>query len=203
MEKKVARILSFVFHPLLMPTYGVLLFLYLQAMTGIVMPYKAGLLLIVFIFLMTFAIPLSLSLLMLRIKLVNSLEMHTRNERIIPLFITAILFYITYYSLKKTSLFIDLQLFILGSTVLILITICINYFTKISIHMIGIGGVAGALLALSLSHNIVIIHFLIFVIFVAGLLGFSRLKLDAHKEFQIYLGFLTGVIIMALMFLFL
>ena len=201
MEKLLSRVLSVLFHPLLMPTYGTMLFFYLYPMTGIDFPLKVMLLVTLFIFLMTFIIPLSLTFVMLRMNLVNSLEMETRNERILPLFIVAILFYITYYSLKSTGLFIDLQLFILGSTLLIFIAIIINYFTKISIHMIGIGGVTGALIALGMAYPISVISVLNLLFLVAGLLGFARLRLKAHQPFQIYTGFLLALLVMASLFL--
>ena len=200
MEKSLARVLSVLFHPLLMPTYGTLLFFYLYPMTGIDYPLKGEMLVTLFVFLMTFVIPLSLTFVLLRMKLVNSFEMETRNERILPLFIVAILFYITYYSIKSTALFFDLQLFLLGSTLLIFLTIIINYFTKISIHMIGIGGVAGALIAMGIAYSIPTIPILNLTFIVAGLLGFARLRLKAHQPFQIYTGFLTALLIMLSLF---
>ena len=164
------------------------------------MPSKILWLVGVFIFLTTFAIPLSLTYVMLRIKLINSFEMQTRQERIIPLFMMAFLYYITYYSLKSTGIFINLQLFILGSSVLVFVGIFINYFTKISIHLMGIGGLTGAMLALGLGIHIPVIYPLILVLLLAGLLGFARLKQGAHTEGQIYGGFLTGLLVMMMLF---
>ncbi len=201
METKLSRFLSVIFHPALMPTYGVLIYFYLQSAMGIDYPQKVKLFLILFIFLTTFSLPLFLTFIMLRLKMINSFEMHTRSERIIPLFVTAILFYITFYSLKNIGFFLDLQLFILGSTILILIAVFINYFTKISIHMLGIGGISGAVIAMGLTYNVNVIHLLNIIIIVSGLLGFARLKAGAHKEFQIYLGYLTGLSVMLLLFM--
>jgi membrane-associated phospholipid phosphatase len=39
--------------------------------------------------------------------------------------------------------------------------------------------------------------YLIITIFIAGLVGTARLILGAHKPFEIYMGFLTGLIIVA------
>ncbi len=201
METKIARILSMVFHPTLMPTYGVLIYFYLQSAMGLDYPLKVKVFLLLFIFLTTFTLPLFLTFIMLRLKIINSLEMHTRSERIIPLFVTATLYYITFYSLKSTGFFLDLQLFMLGTTILILLTVFINYFIKISIHMIGIGGISGAIIALAFTYKINLIHLISITVIFSGLLGYARLKTGAHKEFQIYSGYLTGFTVMFLLFI--
>ena len=201
MEKKLSRFLSVLFHPLLMPTYGVFIYFFLQLKMGLNYPANVKYFVILFVFLTTFAIPLLLTFFMLRFKLINSFEMKTQSERIIPLFITAILFYITYYSLNDIGFFVDLQLFILGSTVLVLLTVFINYFTKISIHMVGIGGVSGAVIALGVSYKIDVVYLLNLIIIISGLLGYARLKLGAHRQFQIYAGYITGLAVMLGLFL--
>jgi hypothetical protein len=67
--------------------------------------------------------------------------------------------------------------------------------------MLGIGGISGAVIAMGLTYNVNVIHLLNIIIIVSGLLGFARLKAGAHKEFQIYLGYLTGLSVMLLLFM--
>jgi hypothetical protein len=67
--------------------------------------------------------------------------------------------------------------------------------------MIAAGGVGGAVTALGLTYKINVIHLVNIIFLVSGLLGFARLKAGAHKEFQIYTGYLTGFSVMLLLFL--
>jgi len=66
--------------------------------------------------------------------------------------------------------------------------------------MMGIGGVAGALIAMGIAYSIPTIPILNLTFIVAGLLGFARLRLKAHQPFQIYTGFLTALLVMVSLF---
>jgi membrane-associated phospholipid phosphatase len=59
--------------------------------------------------------------------------------------------------------------------------------------MIGIGGLIGMMIGISerLTLDLNITLMLLFVI--AGLVGFSRLSLNAHNSLQVYAGFLVGM----------
>ena len=117
-----------------------------------------------------------------------------KEERRIPLALTAIFYLLNFYLLKNQPLIYPLKIFLLGSCLAVVIVMIINFFWKISTHMVGIGGIIGTLIGLSFRTNsnlsLLIIIFTIF----SGLVGFSRLKLNAHTPSQIYLGFLMGVI---------
>jgi membrane-associated phospholipid phosphatase len=61
--------------------------------------------------------------------------------------------------------------------------------------MIGIGGLAGGVLGFSLLMGINTYQLLIFIFLISGLVGFSRLALDAHKPLEVYTGFIAGFLI--------
>jgi membrane-associated phospholipid phosphatase len=63
---------------------------------------------------------------------------------------------------------------------------------KISIHMIGVGGIAGILTLLSKTSEDILLYPLIITFFCAGLIAFSRLQLNAHNSRQIIVGFCLG-----------
>ena len=61
--------------------------------------------------------------------------------------------------------------------------------------MIGIGGVAGGLFALS-SHSYTNLLMPMAIIFIlAGLLGTARLIYGSHNQSQVYVGFLAGFVV--------
>jgi hypothetical protein len=69
--------------------------------------------------------------------------------------------------------------------------------------MVGIGGLAGLISYLIIKMQVDLGFYLILIILAAGLTGTARLILNAHKPFEIYTGFLTGlVIITSSMFIF-
>ena len=84
--------------------------------------------------------------------------------------------------------------FIIGATLSVMFAFIINIKWKVSAHMIGIGGLVGALFCISILLEIYITPFLIIALFIAGLIGSARLFLKAHNQSQIYVGFVVGMI---------
>ena len=73
-----------------------------------------------------------------------------------------------------------------------LILFLLSFKWKISAHTLGIGGLTGALIAISFRLNVNLEYFIIATIIVSGIVGYSRLKLKTHEQYQIYIGWLTG-----------
>ncbi|MBE9480240.1 MAG: hypothetical protein IMY69_00935 [Bacteroidetes bacterium] len=127
--------------------------------------------------------------------------MKTKEERTLPYLMTIIFYYLASYLLKQLQISPIFYYFILGATFLIIITLIINFFWKISIHMIGIGGMLGTLIGLSFLWMIDIPFLIILLILCSGITGFARLKLNAHNPVQVYTGFVIGTSFMLLLFL--
>ena len=75
----------------------------------------------------------------------------------------------------------------------------VNFYRKISLHMIGIGGFTGLFLGLSLNFGINLNTEMIAGILLAGIIGFARLKSNSHQPAEIYTGFLMGVLVMTVL----
>ncbi len=69
--------------------------------------------------------------------------------------------------------------------------------------MLAIGGTIGFLMAIGLEYNWLFPQIILPMIFLAGIIGYSRLKLNAHTPAQVYIGFLTGWMVMFFAFMFL
>jgi len=200
MEKTFARILSFLFHPLLVPTCFLLVLFHLPLYQQLNIPARIQHMVLLFVFILTFVLPAITAVGMWLLKMIESLEMHRRSERFFPMMVVAVFFYITFYSLKQLPVFQPAVLFMLGSTVLVLLGIVLNYFYKISQHMMAWGGFTGALLALGLTSGVPLYFFLFAVILISGLTGYARLKCKAHTPFEVYSGWFLGVVIMSALF---
>jgi hypothetical protein len=91
----------------------------------------------------------------------------------------------------------------LGSTFLTILALIISFYRKISLHMIGIGGMLGLLVGLSLDLGLDMTWFIVAAIILGGFLGFARIQSNSHKPSDIYSGFLVGAGVMFLLFIFL
>ncbi len=201
MEKTLARILSVIFHPLLVPSFFLLILFRLPVYLQLNLPFKVKGLVLLFVFLMTFVLPVLVVLGMWMLKLVESVEMRHRYERFLPMVVIAIFFYIAFFSLKQLAVFQAATVFMLGSSVLVLMGLVFNYFYKISQHMIAWGGLSGALVSLSITLHAPLYFWIFGVILVSGLTGYARLKTEAHTPFEVYSGWLLGAVVMATLFL--
>jgi membrane-associated phospholipid phosphatase len=81
----------------------------------------------------------------------------------------------------------------LSASTSILITAIVNLKWKISAHMVGIGGLCGAIATLVIHKPEPPFGLLYVCILIAGLVGYARLRLQAHTPAQVYSGFLLGV----------
>lgn len=189
-----AKIISILFHPLLMPSYGfaLLFFTHNYISTFIALQYKLVLLAATFVF--TFLLPAINALILYKMGRISSLEMENASDRTIPYGSAALYYFALYYLFYKTGFPPVFKLFILGAGISILLTLLINYRWKISAHTVGIGGMVGALLGIIFRMQLELMPVFLLAVFFAGLVGTARLKLQAHSPAQVYTGFLLGFI---------
>ncbi|WP_348537114.1 hypothetical protein [Parabacteroides sp. PF5-9] len=190
--KTFANIVSFLFHPLLMVTYGVLLammFTYLS-----IYPDKAKLLIIVGALLVTCIIPALFILLIIRTGGASDIELTDRRERVLPylVIIASILLY-TYY-MYRMMMPNWLLLILIGGIIALLIALCVNFVWKISAHSIGIGGLMGGVMGVCRIHLMNPFWAFMLLFLIAGLVCSSRIYLKRHTPMQTYAGFGLGFI---------
>ncbi|MDA3778699.1 MAG: hypothetical protein PF487_00460, partial [Bacteroidales bacterium] len=114
---------------------------------------------------------------------------------IIPFAITSAIYFFCYFLLHRLMIPIIIENFILTTFIIVLILLIISYKWKISAHMIGIGGLTGALIAFSFSLKLNLLIYLLPVIILSGFIASSRLILKMHNPQEIYSGWLIGFII--------
>lgn len=192
MNRQVAHLLSVFLHPVLMPTYALWFLLrqssYLHYTTS--PTEQAAVILIVL--LNTLLLPVAISYFMIRRGWIRSFEMEKKEERLVPFITNAFLMLVSYYLLRKWMVPKVYYLLMLGAAAAVVIAIIINFKWKISIHMIGIGGILGTFLGMSTFLFVDLRIPLLFTLMIAGLLGTARLQLGAHTPLQIYAGFFVG-----------
>lgn len=200
--KIAAKIISSIFHPLLMPVVGVLIIFNIDSYISYSIPSDLKKAVLLLIAVSTFITPLLISLLLLQRKIIKSLDMETTKERIIPYAFTIIFYVFTLFMLKRAPLHPIIFYFIIGATFSVILAFVINIKWKISAHMIGVGGLVGALIAISLSMDVYVTQYIIMALIAAGLVGTSRLILEAHTHAQLYAGFILGLVCQVLVIYF-
>jgi len=188
-----AKLISTIFHPLFMPMLGLILVFNSSTYLSSSIPNDARWLTVFFVFLFTCLLPLLNVLYLQKKGIVDSIYLTTRNERKLPYAITVVYYIVLYYLLKELQIPPILFLIVIGSTLATAVAFIVNFKWKISAHMIGIGGIIGMILGISERLTLNLNSLLIFLFLIAGLIGFSRLKLKAHNPSQVYLGFIVGV----------
>lgn len=190
--KVLANILSVVFHPLLMVTYGVALAFASTYLA--VYPLQMKLLILSGVFLMTAVVPGIFIALLVKYGNGGDLALTNRRVRTLPylLFVASIVA-CAFFLLRMLMPF-WLVAILFGTAAVMLMAMGINFVWKISAHMIGIGGLLGGVMGVAQLYALnpwisFIIGFL-----VAGCLGTSRLILKRHTPAQVYAGFGLGFI---------
>ena len=195
-----SQTISVLLHPLLMPTYGIIILLNSGTHYSYI-PWQAQKILYTLIFLTTFLIPVSIIPFLMSLKLIGNIQMDERKDRFIPLIISALSYYFGLYLINKLPFHVPLfiKLLVSGSLILILLNLLINIKWKISAHLIGIGGLLAFVFAFSIVFYTRLIDVIILLSVLSGVVAVARLNLQAHNPAQVYSGFLlgfTGMLIM-------
>lgn len=210
--KTAAYIFSFVFHPLLILTYMVLILLWTNPFSfGFRHVAEADMLLIIIV-MTTVTLPVVAVLLMKMLGWINSFQMDTRQERIGPYIASGIMYLTLYLHVIRTDVFPDsLRVAVLGSLIGIWACFFLNNFFKISAHAAGMGGfvMLAVLTKIRFGYdqaqigipghiNLVLpLDYIVYgVILIAGVVCTSRLILKTHDLREIYLGFALGLVSM-------
>ena len=201
MKNTTATVVSYILHPLLIPTYIIAFLLNMNVFLAFMIPFNVRLMIIGMLFTITFAMPAMVIFMMYRRGIISSLQMEIRSERFYPLLLTAIFWGLGFNLISRTGLPTVYYQYLLGGVAAIVIAMIINYFWKISLHMLGMGGLTGVFLGFALRIGIDIFPFLAFLILLSGLVGYARLKVNSHNPPQVYAGYIVGVVLMIVVYM--
>lgn len=189
---RLLKSISYIFHPLFMPFFGVI-FYFSKSPRFIPLPIiKAKLFAIAFL---TIFLPILLFFLLKTLRKVNTIQLSTTKERIIPLILNCIIIYFIIQRVLPSNEIIELYFFFIGillSTLSCLMLALLNF--KTSIHMIASAGVLQFFIALSIHFNININATIAVFFIIVGAIATSRLHLNAHTNIELITGFFIGLI---------
>ncbi len=191
-----ATVLSYVLHPVFMPVVMVVMYYYLSPVSFV--KYERAEIADRFIMLIlnTIFFPLFGVALLKLLGFIKSIKLETRKERIIPLLITMF-----FYWWLSDMIFsnddnapVMLQVFFKGAYWGIILLFLCSIFFKISMHTVAAGGVLGFIAVLIMTSPVNMTMPLMIALAIAGIIGTARLLLGAHTTFEIWMGYVVGIL---------
>lgn len=200
MTTKLAKILSVIFHPFFITLYSFML-IFISGSYITYLPNSIKLIILIVVFFNTLLIPIISLFILKRLGLIKSFYLEKHRERIVPIIITSIPYFFTLYLMARLPVPQVLLKIIESGVLVLLVAALISYWWKISLHLMGIGGLSGFLLASATQNYFNALPLIMIVFVVAGLLASARLKNGDHKPAQVYAGYLAGLTLVFVFFL--
>jgi hypothetical protein len=196
-NRSLARLLSVVFHPLLIPTYLFAFIFYYLPVPALTLPLRSRWMVLAMIFFTTFVIPGLGAYALVRTGHIDTMEMDRREQRRLPLLFTGLCYAVTSYLFYREPVFDQLFYILMGVIAAsVFLTWGISMFWKVSAHSMAMGGSLGLLLMLNrLMPEAEMLSPIIFDTLVAGAVLSARLSLGAHSPAQVYAGFGSGFLL--------
>lgn len=190
-----ARLVSFVFHPLLFTTYLVIVLGFLMPRFLLIPPAAiwkfAG-----FVAVITFVFPAANLVMLKAFGSISSLEMAERKDRVLPFLMIAVFYGVVcsmfYY---KVSVNVNFNKLMLIVTALTVVAAVVTFFFKISVHSLAMGGALGILLPLNKAAEGELLYPAAALIVLAGVVMSSRLYLQAHTLREVGYGAAAGFLV--------
>ncbi len=205
-----ANVISYLTHPLFMSGYFVLLIMMVHPMFLDFGNIASTIVLISFLA-STILFPLIAILMMKGLNLIESIHMEEKKERVGPLLITSLFYVWSFLNFKKYGAVPEyFTFFTLGATIALFASFFITLFDKISLHTVAFSALITGFVIIkweykfyefilplfSKSYLINTDIFIAVLIFLLGVIGTSRLYLQAHNTKQIYMGCAVGFLSM-------
>lgn len=197
--KRISEILSVLFSPLLVPTYGMILAAFLTILRYL--PVNLLCTAVGITFVITCLIPVSIIMALFRSGMVSDPGLNERKERYLPYGAVVLCYLGCGFFFFKASAPLWLPMFFAGAALATVINVAVNYWWKISAHAAAMGGLVALLF------RIVALHYALYnmnlwlsaVIILAGAVMTARVYLGRHTLWQVLAGCANGFICVYLM----
>lgn len=201
MLTRLSQTISYALHPLIVPTWAVLLLLFGHTiMSGISLQIKGFF--VVIVLLNTLIIPILCIGLLRSLKLIPDWSLNEPKHRIIPMLIVALGYISCAFMLSNLMMAFLIRRFVFAALGCVLLTLIVTPFWKISLHMTAAGGLLAILFILNFSGFGQFAYTLLIFMVLIGALGSARLWLGSHNLAQVAAGFTGGFLIASATILF-
>ncbi|WP_289699727.1 phosphatase PAP2 family protein [Duncaniella muris] len=197
--KRISEILSVLFSPLLVPTYGMIMAAFLTILRYL--PVNLLCTAVGITFVITCLIPVSIIMALFRSGMVSDPGLNERKERYLPYGAVVLCYLGCGFFFFKASAPLWLPMFFAGAALATVINVAVNYWWKISAHAAAMGGLVALLFRIVASHYALynMNLWLSTVIILAGAVMTARVYLGRHTLRQVLAGCANGFICVYLM----
>ncbi|MHB9054965.1 MAG: phosphatase PAP2 family protein [Paludibacteraceae bacterium] len=191
--KTFLKIITYIFQPLLIPTYGMILLMQLPLFR--LFPLSYGTFAIVGTLLFTGILPALPIFFMMRHKQISDIFISKREERTMPYLFSLLAYVFWVLFLWRTLQFpIEFVLLAVGAVISVILMVFINLRWKISAHTAGMGSLVGGICGVAFLTAINPVWLIVIAVVISGLVAISRILLKAHSLSQVIGGFILGSI---------
>lgn len=187
---KTAKVLSALFMPLYAPLwvfFGLFLFSYMR-----MLPWGYKLIVLAVVYFFTVFVP-TMGITAFRLfKRWTHLELSHREHRHMPYILTLVSYGACLVLMTKMNAAMFFRGVVMAALVCQIICVTINAWWKVSTHMVGMGGLVGALNAFSILFFYNPVWPFCALLLLSGALGTSRIILRQHSLAQVLVGFGIG-----------
>lgn len=190
-----AKLVSLVFHPLFIPVYLAWFLVRVQ-------PYlfasfnEADKSIVVIRFAVMYTLfPLATVLIAKALGFIDSIYLKTQKDRIIPYIACGLYYFWMWYVLRNQLQFppiilsMSMAIFIAAS-----IGLMANIYFKVSMHAMSMGVMVAFMFGLALTTDINMSFYLSISILIAGIVCTARMINEDHVPFEVYSGFIIGIV---------
>jgi hypothetical protein len=194
-EKIAARIVSIVFHPLLMTSLGLLILFFSGTSLAVVQPdIKRISLTVVLLFSGVF--PGAMIILLYLTRTISDIELRYRQERILPVSLAAIMLLFTFFVMRKIPQLMPGHMgFLIAPAAGLLVVLMLNRRMNTSIHMLGLGSIIALMVILAVFFGAQIQALFILAVLASGLTATARVLLGHHTMKEVTAGFFAGFLV--------
>ncbi|HMO31396.1 MAG TPA: hypothetical protein PKE63_08380 [Lacibacter sp.] len=186
---------SWLLHPLLLIVWITLYLLYGNRTVFLGIAPDDRLLVFLRIFSTSVFLPLVTVFLLKGLGFVQSIQLRTQKERIVPIVACITFFFWSFYVSKQLNDPLPLKAFLLGLFITASVSLLQNNYMKISLHTLGAGGLIALFLLLLFTNQLDSGWSLVLALAAGGLIGTSRLLTGSHRAVEIYAGYITGFVV--------
>lgn len=185
---------SFVFHPLFVPTYFILYLIKVVPFEFVGITDWQLQLRVFSVFWLTAFFPAFAVFLLWRLKFSDSIFLKTQKDRIIPFVIVMFFYWWMYYLSRNFSdQPIVLKYFYFGTFIASSLGLIVNNFIKVSLHGMGIGGLLTSVILVGVKYSINNIIWDMVMILLTGMVISGRMIVSDHTNKELSLGLIIGV----------
>ena len=190
-----ATVLSYIFHPLFVIAWVVLYLLYRNNMVFIGIAPEQKLIVFLRVFSTSIFLPLVTVLLLKGLGFIQSIQLRTQKDRIIPYVACITFFFWTFYVSKTLGDPVELRAFLLCAFIAASASLIINNYMKVSMHAMSAAGLLTFFTLLLFADKLDDMVSLLLAVFFTGAICTSRFIASDHKPAEIYVGFIVGVLL--------